>query len=239
MFIDTFIDQVKVALRNSTCVACQQKLQTHGKFCPRCHEKMGIRQPEPILSTPNGAIYAATNLNPSIKRILYGHKFHNRVEHVPQLSALLIQYWETIPPSTGFQVVHPENVLVIPIPPHTGEVSRVDRFASQFARHFGYDYRHDALTWMREVKPQHRIHDKQTRLVNISQSLYLKSGLVSGYEKVIVLDDITTTGATLLEAGRAFGNEAAHHHYPERGKVVCLAVARVPLGAQIRATEAE
>ncbi|WP_373531024.1 ComF family protein [Vampirovibrio sp.] len=238
MFIDTFIDKVKIALRNPTCTACQQKLHTQAKFCARCHEKLGIRQPEPILSTPNCAIHAATNLNPHIKRVLYGHKFHNKVEHVPQLAALLVQYWNNIPPGVGFQVVHPENVLVIPIPPHGGEASRVDMFASQFARHFGYDYRHDVLTWMREVKPQHRIHDKQTRLANIAQSLYLKSGIVSGYEKVIVVDDITTTGATLLEASRAFGNEAAHHQ-PERHNVVCLAVARVPLGAQIRTAEVD
>lgn len=237
MFIDTFIDKVKIALRNPVCVGCEQKLSGNAKFCRRCHEKLGIRQPEPILDSPSCVIHAATNLNPTIKRILYGHKFHNRVDHIPQLSGLLVQYWENIPPSVGFSVVHPENVLVIPIPPHTGEASRVDMFASQFARHFGYDYRHDVLTWMREVKPQHRIHDKKTRLANISQGLYLKSGIVSGYEKVIVVDDITTTGATLLEAGRAFHNEAANR--PERNNVVCLAVARVPLGAQIRAGEIE
>ncbi len=205
------------------------------RFCERCHEKLGIRQPEAVLDTNYCTIHAASNFNPNIKRILYGHKFHNRMEHVPQLAGLLVQYWKSIPASMGFNVVHPENVLVIPIPPHNSEASLIDMFASQFARHFGYDYRHDLLTWMREVKPQHRIHDKQQRLNNISQSLHLKSGVVSGYEKVIVIDDITTTGATLMEASRAFRTEAAN---PTTGqnKVICLTVARVPMGAQIRNT---
>lgn len=235
MFIDTFIDKVKIALKSQTCAGCDQKPSANDRFCRRCGEKLGIRRPEAILDTPYCAIHAATNFNPNIKRVLYGHKFHNRREHVPQLAGLLIQYWESIPAKMGFSAVHPENVLVVPIPPHHGENSLIDVFATQFARHFGYDYRHDVLTWMRDVKPQHRIHDKQQRLSNISQSLYLKSGIVSGYEKVIVVDDITTTGATLLEASRAFRNEAAN--LPGQNSVVCLAVSRVPLGAQIRSSE--
>lgn len=238
MFIDTFIDKVKLALASSTCVYCEQKLQDGVKFCGRCSEKLGLRQPKAILSSPSCAIHAATNFNPNIKRILYGHKFYNRVEHIPVLSGVLTQYWENLPPSSGFKVIHPENVLVVPIPPHHGELSRIELFASQMARHFGYDYRPDLLSWMRDIKPQHRIHDKQTRLQNISQSLYLKSGVISGYEKVIVVDDITTTGATFLEAARAFRSEAAN---PEEtgNKLICLAVTRVPLGAQIRSAEIE
>lgn len=238
MFIDTLIDKVKSALGSSTCVNCDQKLQEGLKFCHRCREKLGLRQPKAVLSGSNYTIHAASNFNPNIKRILYGHKFYNRVEHIPQLSGLLIEYWNTMPPSSGFKAVHPENVLVIPIPPHHGELSRIELFASQLARHFGYDYRPDLLSWMRNVKPQHRIHDKQSRLHNINQSLHLKSGVVSGYEKIIVVDDITTTGATFLEAARAFRCEAANLA-DTNNHLVCLAVTRVPLGAQIRAAEIE
>lgn len=237
MFIDTFIDKVKVALKAATCASCGQKAHGENQFCPRCTEKLGIRHPEPILDTPYCLLHAATNFNPHIKRVLYGHKFHNRMEHLPQLTGLLIQYWQKAATKLNFEKTHPENVLVIPIPPHGKDPSLIDLFASQFARHFGYDYRHDVLSWIRDVKPQHRIHDKQQRLNNISQSLYLKSGVISGYEKVIVIDDITTTGATLMEASRAFRNEPANS--TASGNLICLAVSRVPLGAQIRAGEVE
>ena len=232
MFIESFIEKVKTALQNQACLLCDQRLGSTSQFCESCHEKLGVREPEPIIDSSYFQCHAATEFNSSVKRLIYGHKFHNRLEHISQLSGLLIQYWESLPSATGFNVVHPENVLVIPVPPHAGQASMIDMFANRFARHFGYDYRHDAMTWMREVRPQHRIHEKSQRFNNISQSLYLKSGLVGGYEKVIVIDDITTTGATMLEASRAFHNEVGDTS--RERDIVCLAITKVPLGTQLR-----
>lgn len=237
MFIETFIEKIKSALQTQACLLCEQKLGSSSQFCGRCHEKLGIRPATPVIETAYCLGHAATILNPTVKRMLYGHKFHNRKEYIGQLAGMLIQYWESLPSYYGFTAVHPENVLVMPIPPHEGNVSLIDQFANRFARHFGYDYRHDAMTWMREVRPQHRIHDKQDRFSNIGQSLHLKSGIISGYERVIIVDDITTTGATLLEASRAFHNEVGN--MSRQNDLSCLAVTKVPLGEQLRSGEAE
>jgi predicted amidophosphoribosyltransferase len=233
MFIGTFIEKVKMALQNPVCLLCNNRLGTPDQFCVSCQDKLGIRHPEPIIDNAYCHCHAATTFNPTVKRLVYGHKFYNRIEHISQLTGLLVEYWDRAQPFLCFDKVHPENVLVIPIPPHAGQPSLIDMFASRFARHFGYDYHHQALSWIRDVRPQHRIHEKAERFSNISQSLYLKSGLVSGYEKIIVIDDITTTGATMLEASRAFRNEVGT---PSRWQddVICLAVTKVPLGTQSR-----
>lgn len=237
MFIETFFEKVKAALQNQACLLCEQRLASTDQFCARCQEKLSLRQANPVIETTYCLGHAATDFNATIKKLLYGHKFYNRKEYISHLAGLLIQYWQNLPPYYGFSKVHPENVLVIPIPPHGDNVSLIDLFASRFARHFGYDYRHDALTWMREVRPQHRIHDKGSRFSNISQSLYMKSGIISGYERIIIVDDITTTGATLLEASRAFHNEVGN--MSRRNDLSCLAVARIPIGAQFRSGEVE
>lgn len=227
MFIGTFFEKVKLALQTQACLRCEQKLEDERQFCSRCHEALAIREPKPLLQNPRMELHAATTFNAAVKKVLYGHKFYNRMEYVPQLTGLLVEYWASIPVPQGLSVAHPENVLVIPIPPHAGNPSLIDLFASRFARHFGYDYRHDALSWMREVRPQHRIHDKNQRLSNVAQSLHLKSGIASGYEKIIVVDDITTTGATLLEASRAFRDDVDE-------AITCLAIAQVGMGSQMR-----
>lgn len=237
MFIGTILEKVKTALQNQTCMLCEQKQAAPNSFCIPCAEKLGIRKPEPVLDMPFCLIHAATSFNPQVKRLLYGHKFYKRTENIPKLAAMLVHYWSSLPAYLSLKDVHPENVLVLPIPAHGDNVSLIDRFACRFARHFGYDYRHDVLTWMRDVRPQHHIHEKDRRYSNVAQSLRMKSGIVSGYEKVIVVDDITTTGATLLEASRAFHDEVGN--LERQQDLVCLAVSQVPIGSQLRSGEAE
>jgi len=237
MFIGTILDKVKSALQSQTCALCEQKQAAPNQFCASCTEKLSIRQAEAVLDMPFCQIHAATTFNPTVKKLLYGHKFYNRTGHIPQLTAMLVQYWQNLPPYLGLKEIHPESILVVPVPPHGENASLIDLFASRFARHFGYDYRHDVLSWMREVRPQHHIHEKDRRITNVAQSLRFKSGIVSGYDKIIVVDDITTTGATLLEASRAFHDEAGSHS--RRQDLICLAVSKVPMGAQMRSGEAE
>lgn len=237
MFIGTILEKVKTALQSQSCLLCEQKPAAPRQFCHSCTERLSIRNAEPVLDMPFCLIHAATTFNPMVKKLLYGHKFYNRTEHIPQLTGMLVQYWESLPTYLGLKDVHPENVLVMPIPPHGANASLIDMFASRFARHFGYDYRHDILTWMRDVRPQHHIHEKDRRYSNVAQSLRLKSGIVSGYEKIIVVDDITTTGATLLEASRAFHDEVGS--LSRQQDLVCLAVSQVPIGAQLRSGEME
>lgn len=143
MRISTFIEKFKSALQSKVCLLCEEKLGTYSQFCDHCHETLGIRQPEPLLQTAISQCHAATTFNPAVKKLLYGHKFYNRLEYVSELTGLLIQYWEHCLPGLGFHNTHPENVLVLPIPPHGQNASLIDIFASCFARHFGYDYRYD------------------------------------------------------------------------------------------------
>ena len=234
MFIGTLWEKIKSALQNQACLLCSHSLNSTKPFCDQCVERLNFRDYQPILELAFGQIHAATQLNPEVKRLLYGHKFYKRQEYVPQLTGMLVHYWESsLSGQLDFKAIHPENVLVAPIPPHTGTTSKIDLFASRFARHFGYDYRYDLLNWMREVRPQHHIHEKQDRYSNVAQSLRLKSGIIASYRKVIIVDDLTTTGATLMEAGRAFQDESGQS-LSRKQDLICLAISHVPFGSQTR-----
>lgn len=235
MFIDSLLEKVKTALQSNHCQHCEHKTVQDEPFCVRCQETFGIRTPQSIIDIPNFLCHAATTFNPAVKKILYGHKFYGRSEHIPALAALLRLYWQHLLPELH-SGVHPENVLVAPIPPHAGEQSRVAPIAAKFARHFGYDFQPDALVWVKDVKPQHSIHDKKQRFLNIARSLEVNHKVISAHGRVIIVDDLTTTGATLHEASRVFHGERLRSKQLE---VVSLAITKVPFGLQGRISERE
>ncbi len=224
MRLETFFEKIKGALRSPLCAHCSQPdISGSVLFCAACQNKLGLRQAKPLEYGPSYECHAAAYFNASTKRLLYGYKFYNRTESAGELSALLTQYWTALS-NSDYQNVHPENVLVLSIPPHTGSPDRVGAFARRFARHFGYDYQDDVLGWQREIAPQHSLHEKQARLNNIALSMQARPLPLPTYARVILIDDLTTTGATLREACRALW------HAGVSLEIVGLAVAKVPLG---------
>lgn len=167
-----------------------------------------MRPATPLLQTAAFDAYAAARLTPALKRRLYGYKFYQRRDYAPLLAELLIHYWESLQANgsafSAGERIHPEQTLVIPIPPHSDSPNRVDAFAREFARQFEYDYQPDLLRWSRSVSPQHHLSDKRARLKNVAQSLEAaRPDFLTGYWHIVILDDLTTTGATLREAVRA------------------------------------
>jgi predicted amidophosphoribosyltransferase len=227
MKFETLLEKVKAALKSPICLHCEQKLQKASMhFCVRCRETLGVRQPKAVVDLPSFICHAATHFNPAIKKILYGYKFYNQEFLEPKLAGLLIDYWEEFINLVPKRV-HPENILVVPIPSHHNETSKVEGFARRFSRHFGYDFRPGMLQWQRRIEPQHTIHEKQARFTNIAGSLQVNKRGLRGHEAIIILDDLTTTGATLHEANQALRQSLAH---PEQMEIITLAVTKVPLG---------
>jgi predicted amidophosphoribosyltransferase len=193
-----------------------------------------LRTPQAVIDIPGFLCHGATTFSPAVKKLMYGHKFYAQPENTPKLAALLVDYWQRFLPQ--LENVHPENVLVVSLPPHAGERDRVAPMASRFARHFGYEYQPQALVWAKDIKPQHTIHDKRQRFLNVSMSLAVDYSLISEHARILIVDDITTTGATLHEASRVFHGERLR---AKRLDVITLAVTKVPFGLQTRFSECE
>jgi predicted amidophosphoribosyltransferase len=225
MKLETLLERIKTALKSRICLHCEHRLPESGlHFCVKCVEALGLRQPQAVVDFPSFVCHAATLFNPAVKKVLYEYKFHHRVSLEPQLANLLIDYWEGVLYQSRWRE-YADNVLVVPIPSHGDEKSRITGFARRFSKHYGYDFRSDALFWLRDIEPQHTLHEKKARFVNIAGSLQVNQQLFQEYKAILVLDDLTTTGATLHEATRAI-----RESLNEPLEIVTLAIAKIPLG---------
>jgi predicted amidophosphoribosyltransferase len=216
------------------CRACGVDIRLDELFCARCGQVLGLRPARPLARTSAFRIYAATTLTPAIKKHLYGYKFYRRRDALPLLADLLIHHWRQLAEESsavGYSApIRPERVLVLPIPPHSGKNSLVTPLAARFARGFDYDCRPRALHWVREVQPQHTLLNHRERLRNIARSLGAERECLTGYRRIIIVDDLTTTGATLREAVRAVRQADGRDGLPV--DVVTLAVSAITRGEQ-------
>lgn len=238
MRLGTLWEKIKRTLQTPLCRECGVNVPLDESFCPRCRQVLGFRPARPLIRTADFRGYAATTLMPLLKKRLYGYKFYRRRDALPLLSELLIAYWRQLPealPIDGYPgPIPPERVLVLTIPPHEGKKSLVAPLAGRFARYFGYDCQTKALHWVRNVQPQHAIPAYRERIQNIARSLEAKREALTGYRRIIIVDDLTTTGATLREAVRAIraldGNGGSSANIP--ADVATLAISAIVRGRQ-------
>ncbi len=75
------------------------------------------------------------------------------------------------------------------------------------------------LQKIKDTPPQARMNNKEERLANLQNAFAAKNRHLMAGKNIIILDDVTTTGATLKEAKRTLREAGAK-------KTVCMVVAR-------------
>jgi len=98
------------------------------------------------------------------------------------------------------------NAYVIPIPLSNQKkksrgFNQAEIIASVLAKGYGFSLQNSILTRQKDTLSQHRLN-KEARLENMKGAFAVPS-VVKGH-KFILVDDICTTGATLIESANAF-----------------------------------
>ena len=129
----------------------------------------------------------------------------------------MYNYWTKITDEKNFQV--------IPVPIYhkrkkKRKYNHMEITAEEFCRFGGYSYNPDVIVRVKDTKPQYKL-TKSQRAKNLWQAFKVnKEKLADG--KILIIDDICTTGATFEEMIREFRKNGIED-------IVCLA-ATTPFG---------
>jgi predicted amidophosphoribosyltransferase len=157
-----------------------------------------IRQLTPVSKVSGAPLYAACGFPVSIKRMLYDLKFQDKIGNGTMLAEVLAHYWQQLTEAQS------KGWMVIPIPTHqTGGHTHMPLIGRPFASHFGYDFVDYGFVWNRPVAHQHTLLNRRKRQENMAGALSIDpvfARQLTSRSKILIVDDLLTTGATLSEA---------------------------------------
>lgn len=193
---------MKIFKNRFLCVFCDERHDTHEAhavtgnigICSRCYETLN----KTALSLPYEGvkniayIMAPFEYTGSIREVILDYKFKGCRAYAPLLAQLMKDYIDSYP-------VWEEFDCIIPVPLHKKRMKErgynqselVARYISEFT---GVEMRTDLLTRERATEKQSTL-GRDNRLKNV-RGAFKCEGDVSG-KKIILFDDICTTGSTL------------------------------------------
>ena len=187
------------------CLGCKKENEI---LCPDCLLK--INRPD----TPhlNGIHIAANYQDLVLKKALWMLKYQGVKQLAKPLAELIRErIWKKL---------ETENWLVVPVPLSKNKLRhRGYNQAELIAGELSDNVRADILFKKFHTKSQVEVKNKEERLANIIGSFEIKNPEKIKGKKIILIDDVLTTGATMREAKKVFKQAGAK-------KVVGVVVAR-------------
>ena len=182
-----------------SCFGCGTRKSA---LCQQCINRI------PFALTPeNKNVFAVYDYsNRIVEKVIHDLKYHHRKEAAISLARSSIPHiLEYI--SSMIQTVSPENIYLVPIPQHKSKTRKRGYNQSELlARTIleGFDGAKICrlLQKHRLTTPQAHIRNKNIRLQNLKGSMSI-SKTIDKNALYIIVDDVTSTVATFIEAERA------------------------------------
>ena len=196
---------------NNTCFFCG-KITWQGKICINCAKENGLDR-----------LIAATEYkNPLIREIIKAFKYHYAKELASPLSKLLIKSLEANSTISLEVAEGDRSTIIVPVPLykyrlHYRGFNQAELLAKEVADYFNLPIEHNILKRRIFTTPQAKIKDTEKRRTNLKEVFeigpeYSIRGtcpeLVEG-KTIILIDDVCTTGATLVEAAKILKESGA------------------------------
>jgi len=168
------------------CAACDAPVPRLAVFCPACAST--------VETGGHGDGEAAYVYGGAIAQAIVRMKYESRPDLARPLGDLL---WRSLAPRAGSL----REVLVVPVPLHPSRLAergfnQSSLLARRVARHLGAPFVPLALARARDT-PKQATLDREARLANVAGAFRAREAARVGGRAVLLVDDVSTTGATL------------------------------------------
>lgn len=200
----------EVGLQNEEvlCNACFSSIYTsRTPFCGRCGSRLPRNKKECHLNFPYLLLAAGNYSSEPLKKLILGLKFKYLTRAAKPLTKLMISYVE------GLEI-NLKNFVVVPVPLSKNRermrgFNQAALLAEPLAEHFNLPILKNNLVRILHTKPQSEERTLQSRKKNVAGCFAVHEPEVFKAKNVLLIDDVSTSGATLTEASQVLKQAGA------------------------------
>lgn len=202
------------------CIICKNYIEFDEHICKSC-QSLCHEQKNPLFLSHNNSLASLFFYEFSMRTMIIQAKFNQKEIFLLTLKNIIKDYIDKNPDLIKLDEYKPSIVTYIPTHWYSRGFRGYDIpeiFAQIISDHIGVDAK--CLLYLKKYKTrQSSIKNKQERISSIKDAFFLIDKKIY-YKKIIIVDDIITTGATL--------NEAMKTLRPIADEVHGLSIAKTP-----------
>lgn len=174
----------------SYCMHCGKPLSSEEEFCRDCRARLARRGTKPASNIRQGR--ALFEYRGAARQMMYRFKYANRREYAAFLADTACERWGEWMRACGVEAV-------VPVPMYRAKKRRrgynqAELFARAVAERMGLACLPQAVARVRDTQPQKKLNVEE-RKKNLQNAFQMTEFIVQ-YKKVLLVDDIYTTGST-------------------------------------------
>ncbi len=180
------------------CYFCRSSKESV-KMCSKCFDELDYLPVEINRTVSGKNIYCAGVYNKNLQKLIRGLKYHGQRDLAYYLAKFMFQYWQRLNLDGEYQIV---PVPIFPKRKKKRKYNHMDLVAQEFSELTGYKVNPDLIKRIKDTKPQYNLK-KHERIENLSGAFEVDKSFYTG-GKLLLIDDICTTGSTFEEMIKAF-----------------------------------
>lgn len=185
-----------IPLEHQVCPVCKRE-SAHGAVCPNCQGASNL---------DGMFVWASYKHNPKLKQAIVDAKYNGYRDTLVILGNLLLRH---------FRTEHLGKVVFVPVPLHWWR--RLWRGFNQsevlLESLQNKNLIAKILSRTRYTTPQVKVATREARLNNLKNVFVCETDLSGREEIFVIVDDVSSTGATLEECAQALKKAGAEHVY--------------------------
>lgn len=193
------IEQLLDWIYRKNCYLCRKTISSD-LICKKCFDEIEIISSNPVKEIKGVKVYSTSLYINNIRKLIKALKYQGKSELAKPLAKILYTFWE----NSGLNA---EEFDIVPMPLYfLRKVKRgynhVELLAEEFSKLTGYSVNKRIAKRIKNTRPQYKL-SKLERAENLREAFEINPAHYRN-KKLLLLDDICTTGATLEELITAF-----------------------------------